>query len=506
MAIAGEACLSFPFAPNYEAGMSAGEEIAEKIADGDPEGFANRCLSPTDLGALAGIIIANHGDGSDLLPIVQVLTKRPAASFSGLAELCASIGRKPPVRRTILNLWDLFLGVADARLQQLYRSYLRQNPAPAGSNHDGRIAHLRPLEAEAQAIVDRYEWEWLAGWLDLPRLGITIDRCMQRLSNLAFRTRTVNFRFTYHCNIACRHCYNSSGPSRKSERIPLDRMLAIVAQMPEAGLDRLIITGGEPFLYPGDLIALIGAARAAQVSRISINSNAFWATSDAKVQQVLGQLADAGFMRTPGDNLKISSGIYHLEFVALERIFTVARNYHAMFGRPLIVDFELANGREALREEATERFREAGLLDKVSLAFRTISAVGRAANLEGLDLEPFDEPCGVIDEVVFDPDGKVRPCCGLNNENDGVVIGGLETHGLKVLVKRMQNDPLLQHLARKPMSSIYEKLDRDAKPGGYAGVCELCQHAIGDLSDKEPLQAALFAGQRFYPFWFKRPA
>jgi hypothetical protein len=485
--------------------MSAGENIAEKVATAT-EGFANRCLSPTDLGALAGIITANHGDGSHLLPIVQVLTRHPAMSFPSLSELCASIGRKPPSRRTILNMRDLFLGVADARLQELYRDYLRQNPAPAGLDHYGKIAHLHVLEAEAQSIVDSYEWEWLVQWLNLPRIGITLDRCIQRLSNLAFKAVTVNFRFTYHCNIACRHCYNNSGPSRKSERIPLDRMLAVVAQMPEAGLDRLIITGGEPFLYPADLTALVAAARAAQVSRISINSNAFWATSDAKVQQILGQLAEAGFMQTPADNLKISSGIYHLEFVALERIFTVARNYYEMFGRPLFIDFELENGREALREEATERFRAAGLLDRVSLAFRTISAVGRGATIEGLDLEPYDAPCGVIDEIVFDPDGKVRPCCGLNNENDGVVIGALETHGLKVLVKRMQNDPVLQFLSRKPMPAIYEKLGRAGKPEGYAGVCELCQHAIGDLEDKEPLQAELFASQRFYPFWFKHPA
>lgn len=501
------AWLSFSTTPIYDTGMSTGVTMAEKSASGAANlGFRDRCLTAADLGILPAIITANHGDGSDLLPIVQSLTKRPAASFASLSDLCASIGRKPPSRRTIRNMRDLFLGVVDLRLQQLYRDYLQSNPAPAGTDHYAKVAHLHPLEARAQSIVDGYEWHWLAEWLGLARIELDVEGCIQRLSNLAFNVATVNFRFTYHCNISCRHCYNSSGPSRKSERIALDRMLAIVAQMPEAGLNRLIITGGEPFLYPADLTALIGAARAAQVSRISINSNAFWATSDAKVQQILGQLAEAGFMRAQADNLKISSGIYHLEFVALERIFTVARNYHAMFGRPLIIDFELENGREALRETATERFREAGLLDRVSLTFRTIAAVGRAANLEGLALEPYDAPCGVIDEIVFDPDGKVRPCCGLNNENDGVVIGDLEAHGLRDLVKRMQNDPVLQHLARKPMSAIYDKLDRQAKAEGYSGVCELCQHAIGDLRDKEPLQAELFASQRFYPFWFTRPA
>jgi hypothetical protein len=122
--------------------------------------------------------------------------------------------------------------------------------------------------------------------------------------------------------------------------------------------------------------------------------------------------------------------------------------------------------------------------------------------LDGITLHSIDTPCNAIDQIVFDPDGRVRPCCGFNNENYGIVIGQLKTHQLKDLVKQMQNDPVLQFLARNPMSAIFEHVATPKNADGYSGACHLCQDAIGDLTNKETLQAELFANQEFYPFRF----
>ena len=55
------------------------------------------------------------------------------------------------------------------------------------------------------------------------------------------------------------------------------------------------------------------------------------------------------------------------------------------------------------------------------------------------------------------------------------------------------------------MSAIFEYLARSKAADGYAGHCHSCQHALGDLTDKESLQATLFERQNFYPFWFTLP-
>jgi hypothetical protein len=136
------------------------------------------------------------------------------------------------------------------------------------------------------------------------------------------------------------------------------------------------------------------------------------------------------------------------------------------------------------------------------LSFRESVPLGRGRDLPGASVRTIDTPCGVINEITFDPDGVVRPCCGLNNENQGVKIGHIKLHRLRDLVKRMQNDPVLQFLARNSMSSIFDHIEVEKNADGYAEECSLCQHALGELADKEELQARLFGQQEFYPFWF----
>ena len=52
------------------------------------------------------------------------------------------------------------------------------------------------------------------------------------------------------------------------------------------------------------------------------------------------------------------------------------------------------------------------------------------------------------------------------------------------------------------MSAIFDRVQVKQNAVGYAGQCDLCQHALGKLADREELQAALFDQQEFYPFWF----
>lgn len=59
--------------------------------------------------------------------------------------------------------------------------------------------------------------------------------------------RYLELQLTHRCNLTCRHCY--LGPARPEE-ITLDDALSIARQFEEMGGLRLIISGGEPLLYP----------------------------------------------------------------------------------------------------------------------------------------------------------------------------------------------------------------------------------------------------------------
>ena len=468
-------------------------------------GFDDYLLDRADIDNLSRIVGGNVAVRTELFPVIQCLSRRQAGSFRNVAELYAALGPRAasgPSTRAIRVLRNLFLDVADRRLQNLYRRYFAVRPPPPQARHDRKVASLEALHAEAQEIVSSYDWPWLADWLELDRIGENAASCLWRLSNLAFEVKRVNFRFTYHCNIACRHCYNNSGPHLKAQRIELEPMLGIIAQMPSLGIGHLNLTGGEPFLYPDHLTALIAAGRAAGLRGISIYTNGYWATTDEQANRTLERLAIAGFMRGNDDHLKVSAGIYHQEFIAFDHVLTLARRYHAMFDRPLRVDFEFAPGEGKTAELIRNQVSEAGLSDRIQLIFRGVSPAGRGKELPGITIRQIDEACNIINQIVFDPDGSARPCCGLNNENEGVIVGKLGTCTMMDLVKRMQNDPILQFLAENPMGAIFDYLDKPRDSDRYSDQCHLCQDAIGNLSDKETLQAKLFDHQKFYPFWF----
>jgi pyruvate-formate lyase-activating enzyme len=471
------------------------------------QGFSDYRFAESDSVAIRRMAGAQSTVANELLRMIERLDGRPVGCYPDLTQLYASLDEPNatgPSLRSIGMLRDLFIGGVNRRLQrEIYRQHLLAHPPATGATHEQKIASLQTTHAHAQALVDCYDWRWLARWLQLERIGEDAESCLRRLSNFAFGIHRVNFRFTYHCNIACRHCYNSSGPDSKAQRIPLDPMLEIVSQMPAVGIEHLNLTGGEPFLYPSHLTALIAAGRAVGLRGISIYTNGYWAASTERAHQTLERLSTAGFMLGPEDHIKVSTGVYHQEFVEFERTLRLARAYHTSFGRRLRVDFEMAPGGGAdVTGRVRQLIRDAGLTEQIDLTFRHVVPLGRGKDLDGTAQRSIDTPCRSIDQIVFDPDGSVRPCCGFNNENHGVIIGQLHSHRLKDLVKRMQNDPILQFLARNPMSAILEQVAKPPSPNGYSGDCHLCQVALGDLIDKEPLQARLFDRQQFYPFWF----
>ena len=471
------------------------------------ESFQGFRCRPEDLRRVFSRRFRYDRDATELMPMVQHLGERAAGSFSNLLQLRAQACGDGPVRPgTIWAMRDMFLDVANRHLQSLYRAHLRAFPPALGAPHQDKIAALASLRDAAHAIVADFDWRWLAEWLCLDRIGGSAEDCLLRLSNFAFQIQQVIFRFTHHCNIECRHCYNSSGPHAKARRIELDAMLGVIAQMPEANIPALNISGGEPFLYPDDLIALIAAGRAARLKAISVFTNGFWATTPEKTRAMLARLVAAGFMQSAGDYMKVSTGVYHQEFIEFDRIAMLARCFYETFGRRVRIDWELPPGKRGLATPLRQELAAAGLDHCAFISFREARPLGRGRDLEGAVLEPVDGPCRLIDQIVFEPDGSARPCGGFNDDNQGVMIGRLQTHRLRDLVKLMQNDPVLQFLASNPMNGIFKHIAIKKNEAGYAGTCNLCQHALGDLVDKEQLQARLFEQQEFYPFWFTRPA
>ncbi|MGB0712103.1 MAG: radical SAM protein [Gammaproteobacteria bacterium] len=390
----------------------------------------------------------------------------------------------------------------DATVQQLYRDHFATTDLTGLTHHERVDSLLRLRDPVRRTLLD-WNISHLTNVLGFPEPEAVADRARRRLVNGPLPIDRLTFRFTRHCNIACAHCYNESGPHRKARRLDDAYMHALIAQMPGAGLDKLSLTGGEPFLYHETLISCIRAARAHGVGKVSIPTNAFWAQSEQAALKVLVLLEQAGF--DPGlgrDCLIVSSGQYHGEFIDPTRCATLAEVYSERYRRPLLIQAEFD---DPTRTHASAFLRDhfAGLSpEHAEIEPRRVNMAGRAEGQAELGQRRRTEfgPCHSIDRLVVDFDGAVRPCCGMNADNEGLVITRRRDVSLAELLRTARNDPILQRIASEPMHTLPMTLGRMPDPAGYPDICRACHHAIGDLVDTEAVGLRLFGRQRFYPF------
>ena len=94
---------------------------------------------------------------------------------------------------------------------------------------------------------------------------------MKRLS----ASLDVQIELTEKCNQKCFHCYNYWRYSEEIGKNELDTQdfLSIVKKLATAGINSVTLTGGEPFLKPGLVFAILEACKENSI-KASINSNA----------------------------------------------------------------------------------------------------------------------------------------------------------------------------------------------------------------------------------------
>lgn len=82
--------------------------------------------------------------------------------------------------------------------------------------------------------------------------------------------RVAQLHLTTLCNLACAHCYSTSGPDAARFLDP-DTLVGALAMLRKEGYDVVSLSGGEPFLYP-ELTTVVAEARRLGF-RISIVTN-----------------------------------------------------------------------------------------------------------------------------------------------------------------------------------------------------------------------------------------
>jgi hypothetical protein len=266
-----------------------------------------------------------------------------------------------------------------------------------------------------------------------------------------------------------------------------------IRQAGEAGIRKIVFTGGEPLLHPRELRSLIRHT-AEQGMKSALITNASWAFSRVETKAYLEDLKEIGL-----ESITLSTDRYHLLEVPLANLrnaLDAAREIGLRAGVKIarLRHDPVAEGLyRALRRSATR------------VLVQEISPLGRATALRSaVKLEPamsFAGP-GCFTPPVLLPDGNLLTCCNLPAQDmkptdDPFVLGSVEKESLGSLLDRRSRDPVLKTLRTKgpgTLASLVSRREpalRNADQIPCHSACDLCFHLFCKLRDKRLLYAAL---------------
>lgn len=300
---------------------------------------------------------------------------------------------------------------------------------------------------------------------------------------IVFEPKSLGLRLTYRCNSKCEHCYCYTDKDNLEESdLCFEVVEPLISQAKAIGLTGIGLSGGEPFLLPKLIYAIV---RQAKQHRLNVNlaTNAFWAKNSEKAVEILNHLKSLGF-KPPGDSIAVSAGQFHLPYIARDCSANLIKAYRAIFDMPLPrVDFEYVAGSDRILKEYKTYLAEQGVTEKdYRLVERTVfqtTGNSKIISNEIINKRPvsvFQGLCPWIKDMIIDPDGDVYPCCGFNRYNKGIVIGNIHRQTLDEIKNNAQTNPVIIMLKFHSFSYLHSLLKGEfALPDEADGLCDICE-------------------------------
>ncbi len=285
------------------------------------------------------------------------------------------------------------------------------------------------------------------------------------------------------CNLSCAHCLVSSGPG-KEPGLPLEQLQHVVDRAMQLGLERLYITGGEPFVRK-EIFALLRHATETRGLEVILLTNA--TVFQGRIRAELGALDRSRVrfqvsvdgaspetndpVRGPGTFTKALDGARLLADLGYQVSLTTVTTKRNLPELPRLPSLAKAAGAKSHHLMWTHKrgraaaslngffpevpeliaavHRTADAAETVGVALDNVEAVKRRVN--GVPGVKYDFGNGGWDSLCVNFDGKVYPTAALANE-PGLYCGDATRQDLAEILDR---SPVVRRLraasvARKP--------------------------------------------------------
>jgi uncharacterized protein len=374
----------------------------------------------------------------------------------------------------------VFSHIADRALDQVFSEENLEAVVRDGSNRNGMMRkggllqimrgapHPHKVAARAREVVAAVALATSANpheaveKLDLTGLITQPSRALKSLTVLQERLCAqpqglVNayLHVTSACNLACSHCYASSGPKGANPDMTVDDMSYLVRELASIGFRKVVITGGEPLVHPQ------GAALLDSLAELRAEANPLHTVLRTNLahplepilMQKLARSTDQIVVSVDGDEVshdaRRGTGTYACTVANLRTLMDSLR-YVQDAENVAEVRIAAVLPAEEIDGPAGDAVQALGDELGVRVRFKTVLPLGRGA---GLRLSPdhyssveddsaeavayFPRPgvtCGLGMNLYVDPEGECFPCYALMSE--GHYLGNALHYSLSTILER----------------------------------------------------------------------
>lgn len=297
---------------------------------------------------------------------------------------------------------------------------------------------------------------------------------------------TVGVLLTMKCNVQCRMCCFSCGPTR-DEMVPFSTVEHLIEQVVayrdagHPGLKTIAFSGGEVTLQFDELLALIAIAHS-HGFRTTFTTNGSWAVNQERANDYVGRCKEAGLSK-----LSLSFDNFHEESIPVERIANVLRAV-----KHYSIPCDMGSIITHSQSDLSSLFGALGeLLIGVRHVISPCLPVGAAVEgvpYEDYILDPYilerDTHCMDIDTIAIYPDGSAYPCCSQMGRIDALYLGNAFKEDFEMIC-RHYNANLYIRIIRKYGLSWFADVARREGYADYAkfpliNLCDLCAKMLSD--------------------------
>ncbi|MBI9068283.1 MAG: radical SAM protein [Salinivirgaceae bacterium] len=140
----------------------------------------------------------------------------------------------------------------------------------------------------------------------------------------------------YQCSVRCAHCRHNASPERNGGFISEEMTAKILTKLEEFGCNSIHIEGGEPFLFPEELLRTVKQINESKIHLEHIVTNSSWYQNQKDTKNLLKQLQQNGLRR-----LLLKVGPFQNESIPLKKVQNVAQVAEQLGINSIIWDNEI---------------------------------------------------------------------------------------------------------------------------------------------------------------------